>query len=138
MTGIRGWFILATILAFVAGTSAGLVCDRALQTEDDGHPSGDAGGYLEVFEREIGIENDDQRRALRAAHDTYWAELQALTQRIAAEHRDQLSEIDRRFWNEVYQKLNEEQKRRWKERTGSAIGEISPPDDPSEADDNGD
>jgi len=137
MTTIRNWFILATVLAFVAGGGLGFVADRAMQPEDDAHPSRDANSYLEVFEREIGIESDAQRRALRAAYESYFDELQALYQRIAAEHQGPLAEIDRKFRNEVLQQLNPEQRRQWLERTGSSGGEVTPPDDPSEAEDNG-
>ena len=50
MTDVRKWFILATFLAFVAGGSAGLVADRALQP-DDRHPVRDPDAFLKTFER---------------------------------------------------------------------------------------
>jgi hypothetical protein len=120
--GLRGWFVTAAVLAFLAGGGTCLVADRLADSGDEDREVGDAEGYLEVFEREIGIRDDAQRRALRAAYDQYWRDLQSLTQRIAAEHQEELAEIDVEFVRKVSNLLtDEEQRRRWRERTGGIL-----------------
>ena len=126
MTSVRGWFIVATVLAFGAGAGAGLVANRIWESESDRLPSGDADGYLEEFEKQIGIESDAQRQKLRSYYDQYWEELQNLTSGIATQHREELNRIDGDFWRRVNQVLNEEQRRRWKDRTRGVMGHVEP------------
>jgi hypothetical protein len=128
MMQVKGWFVAATILAFMAGGGSGLLVG-CLKSPTEAPPVvQDADGYLAAFKAEIGITSDDQYKALEAAYDRYWRDLRALTRSLVSEHREELARIDREFQVNVFQQLDAEQRERWVEQTGRTPVTSSPID----------
>ncbi len=120
MMQVKGWFVAATILAFMAGGGSGLIVGCVQDTTEAPPAVQDADGYLSVFKTQIGITGDDQYKALEVAYDQYWRDLRELTRTLVSKHREELAQIDRTFLTHVYQVLNTEQRELWIEKTGMA------------------
>jgi hypothetical protein len=115
---LKIWFAAAFALSFVAGGGAGVIADRLVGPPTVPVSIGDADAYVRMFEEQIGIESDEQRRALRAAYEQRMTDLRDLTQRIVTENREAFRDLDQAFVEQVLQQLGPEQRLRWRERTG--------------------